>query len=120
MSYNGWTNRATWLVSMWLCEIVGDDALYQERDRILAELGTTESGVLVVPGVKYARLSDDAKTEAAEKLGEWIHEQIHELEAEYLPDNAYGRMVIDLIPDINYTEIAEHYFEWHAKFLGDE
>ena len=103
MSYNGWTNRATWLVSMWLCEIVGDDALYQERDRILAELGT-----------------DDEKKASAEKLGEWIHRQIHELEAEYLPDNAYGRMVIDLIPDINYTEIAEHYFEWHAKFLGDE
>jgi len=103
MGYNGWTNRATWLVSMWLCEIVGDDALYQERDRILAELGT-----------------DGDKTEAAKDLADWIHRQIHDLEAEYLPDNAYGRMVIDLMPDIDYLEIAEHYFEWHAKFGGDE
>lgn len=94
MSYYGWTNRATRAFSMWIVEVLGDDAVYRERDRILAELG-----------------KDCDKTEAAKDLAEWIHERICELDDEYLPHNAYGYMVRDLLPDIDYLEIAEHYFD---------
>lgn len=103
--YNGWRNRATWCVSLWIGNSPGDEDMIMENVRESA----------------YKALSKD---QARRQLADYIKDMIDEMY-----DDTYNRISngfsIDLFLstpdslDIDYIEIAELYLEDYDDYLAD-
>ena len=86
--YNGWKNRETWLVNLWLGEgIIGDLHGVEEQARAFAESG---------------------ESSAAYRMGEWLRDEV----CSTLPEAVVG-LATDLLgaslARVEWVEIAQHY-----------
>jgi hypothetical protein len=86
---NGWTNRETWLVNLWISEgAIGDPQSVEEQARYFAESG---------------------ESSAPYRMAEYLRESVREV------CNVGDGLAADLLgaalAAVNWDEIAEHYVE---------
>ena len=89
---NGWTNRETWLVNLWISEgAIGDLHGVEEQARYFAETG---------------------ESSAPYRMGEWLREQVRGACDEYpTGDGLAADLLGAALASVNWDEIAEHYVE---------
>jgi hypothetical protein len=87
---NGWTNRETWLVNLWIGEgAIGDLHGVQEQARYFAETG---------------------ESSAPYRMGEWLREQVQEVCDGYpTGDGLAADLLGAALAAVNWDEIARHF-----------
>lgn len=89
---NGWTNRETWLVNLWIGEgAIGDPHGVDEQGRYFAE--------------RYE------KHNACYRMAQWLKEQVSELACGHVGDGLAADLLGAALASVNWDEIAEHYVE---------
>ena len=91
---NGWTNRETWLVNLWIGEgAIGDPQGVDEQARYFAE--------------RYEKHS------ANYRMAAWLKEQVTEIGCGSYPtgDGLAADLLGAALAAVNWDEIAEHYVE---------
>lgn len=87
---NGWTNRETWLVNLWISEgEIGDPQEVDEQARYFAERNDEHA--------------------ATRKMAEWLEEQVREISCGHISGGLAGDLIGAAIAAVNWEEIAEHY-----------
>ena len=86
MSYNGWTNYETWNVALWIDD---EEGMYYEAREIVLD-----------------NWEDERPWTAGETLKTWIEELMPDLGASMWSD-----LLTAALSEVNWTEIAEHYYE---------
>lgn len=94
--YNGWTNKSTWLVNLWIDNdgyAGGALEVSEQADKFVADaLGDS---------------TDDPLGDATADLAEWIEEAITENLGEH--DGLLDDLLGYALALVNWHEIAEHY-----------
>lgn len=108
-TYNGWTNRATWLVHLHITNDQGffHDALTAARD-LDVQAGMTMTdldnhGVLVSHHTRFRLVG--------EGLAEWLRDSIHDVHWPAGTDDPYALLASDLVStalaEVEWPEVAE-------------
>ncbi len=89
---NGWTNRETWLVNLWIGEgAIGDPHGVDEQGRYFAE--------------RYE------KHNATYRMAQWLKEQVTTIGCGEVGDGLAADLLGAALAAVNWDEIAEHYVE---------
>lgn len=98
-TYNGWTNKPTWLIKLWIDNDQSEQEYWLEQARECLALPASASGV-GQPSYGAYRLADMLKDAHEERFDDWA--------PDFMKAGLYADLMSYALAVVNWDEIARH------------